>query len=64
MKNNPTILYFDWELIDRDDISRTYRAKVWNGWILRYEQGLITDDKNQTSLLFVPDSNHEWIVED
>jgi hypothetical protein len=56
---------FEWEKINKNLISYTYRAKVIGGWIVNnfsYDQ-----TKEQTlpiseSTVFVPDPKHEWEV--
>lgn len=56
---------FAWEtLIEHDDNTRTYRAPVFGGWVVK-EEIIILDDDNQTKVValstcFVPDPNHEW----
>lgn len=47
-----------WEHFPEADY--TTRLKVWGGWIVKYVIG----DGNSTacSMVFIPDSNHEWII--
>lgn len=53
---------FQWEEIDRSsgDFSRTYRAKVFGGWIVN--SWCHNNSGVCESMVFVPDKNHEWEI--
>lgn len=62
---------FEWETIHSNHNkniggSVTYRAKVIGGWIISND--VYTDDSNKrnitTSMIFVPDPNHEWEIKE
>lgn len=44
---------FEWKRIG----DMTYRAKVIGGWIVEHI------DCDRPTLVFIPDSNHEWEIE-
>lgn len=50
---------FEWEHILVEDYSITTRAKVFGGWIVKYQYES-SDDFDSISMVFVPDANHEW----
>ena len=59
---------FKWERLD----DCTFRANVFGGWIVRYSEEVIHDIETQglvdgwdwrTSLVFVPDPEHKWLLE-
>lgn len=51
---------FKWEEIFSDGCHITYRAKVFNGWIILH---LNSHNKNQSSsMVFVPDSENKWKI--
>lgn len=43
-----------------DSCSNLFRIKVPNGWIV--ERSYIQNNITTTSICFVPDSKHEWIL--
>jgi len=56
---------FEWENIDRS-IDRlcptvTNRAKVIGGWIIHI--GTVANSFHSQSLVFIPDPNHEWVID-
>lgn len=42
----------------------TYRAQVIGGWIVKVEDSVCDEDGNSmaVSLVFIPDSEHEWEI--
>lgn len=60
---------FKWEvlhIISQEKCgSSTHRVRVFGGWLVSNKS--IIEDKNQTiseSMVFVPDPNHEWTIEE
>lgn len=52
---------FVWERISETENSATARAKVIGGWLVHATQS--ADKKNiSTSMQFVSDKDHEWII--
>lgn len=63
---------FEWENID---VSRgstyedsTCRALVVGGWLVRYE-GIFYNTEfdphtSNSSMIFIPDANHGWVIDD
>jgi hypothetical protein len=49
---------FEWQKLDDTRSGDTYRAKVYDGWLVRerYDAGV--------SITFIPDPRHIWKVED
>lgn len=53
----------------------TYRAKVYGGWLLRYqtlfdnkiqsEEEMVANgwDSVKSSIIFIPDAKHEWVID-
>lgn len=46
----------DWEVIDNHNT--TYRLHVHGGWLVRFYMN------NSSCMSFVPDLNHEWVIEE
>ena len=61
---------FVWEyILIGDHETTTKRAKVIGGWIVRTESVMVHHLGQQNSsrseaLVFVPDPNHEWAIEE
>lgn len=66
-------MIFEWECIhasENNDV--TWRAPVFGGWIVRhqdeYERSIPdhynTDHVMTFSMVFVPDPNHEWNIDE
>lgn len=53
---------FSWEEINSLDSYKTYRAKVFGGWIVSLEIRIGMYYKNE-SLVFVPDPEHKWEID-
>lgn len=51
-------LHWEWEVLD----AHTNRAKVMGGWIVRSEYVLPKEKLCCTSMVFVPDHDHEWHI--
>lgn len=67
---------FEWEKMWSKEEERvfycaTYRAKVFGGWVVRnwdltmhpYPTATNTNHTVSESMVFVPDPNHEWVIE-
>jgi len=57
---------FEWEnLIYKESgsqsLSSTDRAKVYGGWIVNTR--LFNGKNGHESMVFIPDVNHEWVIE-
>jgi len=50
---------FEWEEIDRKSYGYTERAKVFGGWLIRVVD---IGDVCYFGMTFVPDHNHEWVI--
>jgi hypothetical protein len=48
-----------WELIQHNGIERTFRLKVKGGWLIKHQI-----DVAPASICFMPDSRHEWKIEE
>lgn len=58
MKND-----FKWQVLSQDSLATVCRAPVFGGWIiLNTGDSQETGDEIQSSMVFVPDANHEWQV--
>lgn len=66
----------NWEIIEQNQAGTLSRVKVPNGWLVKEAQEVYLDIDNNapsilnnngytwtTSITFVPDSNHEWLIE-
>lgn len=53
---------FEWEKIYSVIGHATWRAKIWNGWLVRSEEW-DEDMGLSESMVFVPDEDHEWEIE-
>lgn len=54
---------FEWEEIKNLSSHKTYRAKVFGGWLVSTESYLEGERKSE-SLVFIPDSKHEWEIDE
>jgi hypothetical protein len=60
---------FEWEgfIFHSSDIAttQTLRLKVFGGWILSKIDAVHTENNAHmcTSMVFIPDHNHEWVIE-
>lgn len=54
---------FKWERIygDSHSSSKTFRAKVFGGWIVR-SITIDYDFGKEYSSTFIPDKDHEWVI--
>ena len=50
---------FNWEIIFNGDVFRTWRAKVYGGWLIR--DGKIGGSYSE--LTFIPDEHHRWEID-
>lgn len=84
IKSGKKKIKFEWEEINDHGVSytqtcalTTWRAKVFGGWLVRYEalmnyryenledSDFIEDEgyqKHRDSMIFLPDPNHEWEI--
>ena len=63
------VIEFNWEMLDIFN----YRTKVFGGWLVRTENLVAhldqwgnrhTGEDCRISMCFVPDPNHDWVVEE
>lgn len=63
---------FEWEEINNFENGygqRTFRGKIYGGWIIKsithLTFGRYDNDYEacSESMIFVPDANHEWVIE-
>jgi hypothetical protein len=55
---------FEWEPLYYDgNDATTFRVKVIGGWIVRYNYHAHEHYNESISMVFVPDPNHEWEIE-
>lgn len=61
-------MQFNWEEIydaGEDNFDVTKRAKVFGGWIVQhFVLELGSPPAPCISLTFIPDPNHEWVIDD
>ncbi len=60
---------FEWEEINNLPSCVTYRAKVWGEWIVNNLCVTTTSSEGTQrmateSMVFIPDPNHEWSIEE
>lgn len=64
---------FEWELIFENKCGEnSFRAKVFGGWIVKdqfFSEPADIDVSDccvstSESMIFIPDANHEWVIED
>lgn len=55
---------FEWEMLFKDESTKTFRAKVIGGWILNNLSRFKEENTFycSESTVFIPDSNHEWRI--
>ena len=55
---------FEWETINDNDTSSTHRSPVIGGWIVRYNYENIPRQNDTVAMVFIPDPNHEWQIDE